>query len=112
MNPRRAIFLSCALLLCVAPLTAQTPVKSDSVVSYKRTADGVELQTQHGTLQIQLCTESMAHVVFRPPKSEEHSKPWIVKTAWPAVSFTLKEDPNHLVILSTRQLRVTVERDS
>jgi alpha-D-xyloside xylohydrolase len=112
MNARWAIFLSCALLLCAPPLTGQVPFKSDSVVSYKRTADGVELQTQHGTLQIQLCTESMAHVVFRPPKSEDYPKPWIAQTSWPAVAFTLKEDPNRLVILSTSQLRVTVERDS
>jgi alpha-D-xyloside xylohydrolase len=112
MNARRAIFLSCALLLCVVPFTGQTPVKSDSIVSYKRTADGVDLQTQHGTLQIRVCTEAMVHVVFRPPKAEDHPKPWIAKTVWPAVAFTLKEDPNHLIILSTKQLRVTVERDS
>jgi alpha-D-xyloside xylohydrolase len=104
--------VSYALFLCVPPLTGQTPVKSDSVVSYTRTADGVNLQTQLGTLQLQLCTDMMVHVVFRPPNAEEHPKPWISKAAWPAVAFTLQEDPNHLIILSTKQLRVTVERDS
>jgi alpha-D-xyloside xylohydrolase len=112
MNPLRAVSLCGALLLSALSLTGQTPVKSDSVVSYKRAADGVDLQTQHGTLQIHVCTESTVHVVFRLPKSEEHPKPWIAKTSWPTVAFSLKEDPNHLVMLSTRQLRVTVERDS
>jgi alpha-D-xyloside xylohydrolase len=112
MIARWAILLSCALLSFVPSLIGQVPVKSDSVVSYKRTADGVELQTQHGTLQIQFCTESMAHVEFRPPKAEEHPKPWIAETTWPVIPFTLKEDPNRLVILSTSWLRVTVERDS
>ena len=54
----------------------------------------------------------MVDIVFRPPKVEEHPKPWIAKTSWPAVAFTVKEDPNHLIILSTKQLHVTVERDS
>ena len=112
MNARWAVCLSCAVLFCVPSLTGQTPVKSDSIVSYQRTADGVDLQTQHGTLQIHVCTESMVHVVFRPPNTEEHPKPWIAKINWPAVAFALKEDPNHLIILSTSQLRVTVERDS
>jgi alpha-D-xyloside xylohydrolase len=111
MNARWAICLSFAVLVG-SPLTAQTPVKSDSIVSYARTADGVDLQTQHGTLQIQICTDAMVHIVFRPPRSEEHPKPWIAKPSWQAVAFTLTEDANHLVILSTSQLRVTVERDS
>ncbi|HEX8894699.1 MAG TPA: TIM-barrel domain-containing protein, partial [Terriglobales bacterium] len=112
MNARWAVCLSLASLFFAPLLMGQTPVKSDSVVSYTRTADGVDLETEHGILEIRVCTESMVHIVFRPPHAEDYPKPWVLKTAWSAVAFTVKEDPNHLVILSTKQLRVTVERDS
>ena len=117
MNARWAVCLSSALLLFAPLLTGQTPVKSDSVLSYKRTADGASVRTQHGLLELALCGDSVVHITYTPTPSEAslvffNPKPWIAKTTWPAVPFTLKEDPNHLVILATKQLRVTVERDS
>ena len=112
MKARWAVCLSSALLLCVRSLTAQTPVKSDSIASYQRTADGLVLETQRGTLQIHFCTELMVHVLFRPPDAGDHPNPWIAKTTWPAVAFTVADDANHNIVLSSKQLRVLVERDS
>ena len=115
MNARWAVCLSFASLLFAPPLTGQTPVKSDSVLGYKRTADGASVRTQHGLLELTLCGDSVVHISYTPSEASPvffNPKPWMAKTTWPAVPFTLKEDPNHLVILSTQQLRVTVERDS
>ena len=67
MNALRAVALSW-LLISTLPLLAQKPVRSDSIISYVRTADGVDLQTHRGTLQVRLCTESMVHMVFREVK--------------------------------------------
>src|SRR5215469_1945354 len=115
MNARWAVCLSFASLLCAPLLTGQTAVKSDSVLGYKRTADGARVRTQHGILELALCGDSVVHITYVPSEATTvflNPKPWIAKTTWPAVPFTLEEDPNHLVILSTKQLRVTVERDS
>ena len=112
MHLRRAVLL-CSLLQCgCLLLRAQTPVTSDSVVSVSRHADGVELRTQHGTLSVRLCNESMAHVIFRPPGAATRPQPWILKTDWPVLPFTLTEDAQHDIVISTRRLRITVERSS
>ena len=110
MNARWAVCLSYASLLFAPLLTGQIPVKSDSVFGYKRTANGASVRTQHGLLELALCGDSVVHITYTPSEASPvffHPKPWIAKTTWPAVPFTLKEDPNHLVILSTDQLRVT-----
>lgn len=90
----------------------QTPVKSDTIVSYERVAAGADFRTQRGTLRVRICTDSLVHVVFRPPNSAEHPQPWISQTNWPAVSFTMSEDANHNVVLATKRLLIVAERDS
>ena len=112
MNALRAAALSCCFLIVTLPILGQTPVKSDSLVSYSHTADGVEFRTQHGTLRVRLCSESMAQVVFRPPGAAEHARPWIAQTKWPSVEFTVAEDSRHNVVLATKRMRIMVERAS
>jgi alpha-D-xyloside xylohydrolase len=107
-----AYLLSCFLLSFVPLMDGQTPVKSDSIVSYSRATDGVDLQTHNGTLSLRLCTDSLVHVVFSPPKSSSYPQPWIVRTDWPAVTFYVAEDSSHNVILTTKRLRIVAERDS
>lgn len=100
------------LSIVTMTMMAQTPVKSDSIVSYKRIKEGVELRTQSGTLSVQLCTDSMARVMFRPPNSTSHPQPWIARTIWPPVSFSVSETPDHSIVLITKRLRIVAERDS
>ena len=111
MNALRVAALSW-LLVAVLPLLSQTPIKPDSVTSYTRAADGVDLQTRRGVLKLRLCTDSMAHVLFQDVNSAQHPQPWIAHTNWPAVSFSVTEDANHNILLSTSRLRIVVERDS
>jgi alpha-D-xyloside xylohydrolase len=112
MNPLRAAALLCCFPLAALPLFAQTPVKSDSIVSYTHTKDGVDARTQRGTLSLRFCSDTMVHVVFRAPGASQHPQPWIAKTDWPAVTFTLTEDTVHNIVVATRELRIVAERDS
>lgn len=112
MRAYRAVFVCIAFLMVGLLLYGQTPVKSDSVVSYSRSPDGVDLDTQHGRLSIRLCTESMVHIVFRPPNAAVHPQPWIVRTNWTSVAFTVAEDANHNIVFATNRIRIVVERDS
>ena len=93
-------------------MSGQTPVKSDSIVSYSRSADGVDFHLQHGTLKVRLCTDSMVHVTFRTANSEDHPQPWIAKTNWAPVAFQVEEDASHNVVLATSRIRIVAERDS
>ncbi|HZM11314.1 MAG TPA: glycoside hydrolase family 31 protein [Candidatus Limnocylindrales bacterium] len=101
-----------AILLLAVVMDAQTPVKSDSIVSNSRIADGVEFRLHHGTLRVQFCSDSLAHVTFRAASSAEHPQPWIVKTEWPAVPFTVTEDANKNTIIATKRLRIVAEHNS
>jgi hypothetical protein len=57
MRAHWAVALSFVFLMGVRCMSGQTPVKSDSVISYWRTADGVDFHLQHGTLNVRLCTD-------------------------------------------------------
>ena len=112
MKARWAVGLSCVFVIGVHCMNGQTPVKSDSIVSYSRIADGVDFQLHHGTLTVRLCTDSMVHVKFRAAKSIDHPQPWIAKTDWARVAFQVQEDATHDFVLSTSRIRIVAERDS
>jgi len=100
------------LLIAVHSMTGQTPVKSDSIDSYSRTAEGVEFRLRRGTLRVRLCTDSMAQVTFHAADRADHPQPWIAKNSWPPVNFRVEEDASHDVVLTTSRLRIVAERDS
>jgi alpha-D-xyloside xylohydrolase len=94
------------------PALGQAPVKSDAIVFAHPSASGVEFRTQRGTLHVQICTDSMVHVVFEAEARSAHPQPWIVQTEWPRVAFTVTEDANRNTIVATKRLRIVVEQDS
>jgi alpha-D-xyloside xylohydrolase len=109
----KALWLALLLVLFAnQPAPGQTPVKSDSVVSFISNARGVEFRTTRGTLRVQVCTDSLIHVLFEADKHPAHPQPWIVKTDWSAVSFTVRQDANKDIVIATKRLRVLVEHDS
>ncbi len=101
-----------ASLLFAMVMNAQTPVKSDSIVSYSRVADGVEFHLHRGTLSVQLCTDSLVHVRFRTANGMDHPQPWIVTTEWPPVAFEVAADDGHNVVITTNRLHIIAKRDS
>ncbi len=112
MKAHWAVALSFYLQFGIQLMTGQTPVKFDSIVSYSRSADGVEFRLHHGALNVRLCTDSLVHVMFRAADGVDHPKPWIVETSWPSVAFQVEEDANHNVVLTTSRIRIVAERDS
>ena len=110
-NLRAAAVLVLASLLVASGLS-QTPVKSDSIVSYRQNTSGVDFKTLHGTLRVRFCTDSMAHVTFEEGDHSAHPQPWIVQTEGPAVTLTVAEDAARDIVISTKRLRVIAERDS
>src|ERR1035441_6894615 len=101
-----------SLLIAVQWMTGQTPVKSDSIVSYSRIADGVDFQLHHGTLKLRLCTDSAVHITFRASNAADHPQPWIAQANRPPVEFHVEEDANHNIVLTTSRIRIVAQRDS
>lgn len=112
MKALRVAALSCCALVLLAPAFPQIPVKSDSILSYSQTADGVDFRTSRGVLSVHFCGEAMLHVVFWTEGATEHPKPWIAQTNWPPVPFTVTETASKYIVISTKLLRITAEMDS
>src|ERR1017187_2742500 len=107
-----AVALSFLFLISAQWMTGQTPVKSDSIASYSRSADGVDFHLRHGTLNVRLCTDSLVHVTTRAAPTAAHPQPWIAKTDGNPVGFQVEEDANHNSVLSTSRIRIVAKRDS
>lgn len=86
--------------------------KPPAILSHTRLPDGVSLRLQHGVLDIQFCTDSLAHVRYRSGAEATHPQPWIVKTEWPAVPFDLAEDEKQNPLVRTARMQIVIERDS
>jgi len=108
---RVAALCGCVLILA-ASLCGQTPVKSDSILSYSRTSEGIDFQTRRGVLSVHFCGEAMVHVVFWLPEAVQYPRPWIAETDWPPVSFAVTEDTPKYISIATKRLRITAEVDS
>ena len=107
-----ALSLIALVVLGATMLTAQTAVKSDSIVSYHRDVAGVDFKTKHGLLRVRLCTDSLLHVTFVTGDLKSRPQPWILQTDWPPVAFTVTEDASHNIVISSKRLRIIAERDA
>jgi alpha-D-xyloside xylohydrolase len=115
MTLRRSLllFISSILVVCFClsskPAYAQwTPL--NPIRNVQQQPDGVVLSMGTGTLKIQVCSDSIIHVLYSPtatfPKPSEYV---VIKENWPAVKWTM-QSTNDEVILSTALLKLTVTR--
>jgi alpha-D-xyloside xylohydrolase len=98
-------FLLC--LLCAtganAQWTAMNPVNKVQQVS-----DGVLFTMDTGTLKVQVCSDSVIHVLYSATATFPKRTDFVViKDSWPAALFTVQSS-NEAVSISTSMLKVTV----
>src|SRR5208337_1762365 len=74
-------------------------------------ADGVVFTMSSGTLRLQVCSDSIVHVLYSPTATSPASRPGpvVIKTNWPTTKFAMQENADE-VTLSTSQLKVIVTR--
>jgi len=88
-----------------AQWTAMNPVRQ-----VQQQADGVLFSMGTGTLKVQVCSESVIHVIYSPTAS--FAKPTdlvVIKEHWPAAQWTM-QSTNDAVTLTTSLLKVSVTR--
>jgi alpha-D-xyloside xylohydrolase len=97
------------LLTFLAPAGAQwTPM--NPVTSVQQQSDGVVFTMQSGTMKVQVCTDSIIHILYSATASFPEQKDYVItKTAWAASPWTLQSTDDE-VTLSTAQLKVVVSR--
>jgi len=99
------LLLVCSLSVAQAQWTPRNPVKS-----FQKQADGVVFTMETGTLKVQVCTDSIVHVLYSPTTSfNEHPDYVILKKNWPAVSWEVQSTDNDVTI-TTAQLKVVVTK--
>src|ERR1039457_1067492 len=104
----RNTFLS-LLVVMAATLHAQW-IPPNPVVGIEQQPDGVLFKLESGALRLQVCTDSIVHVIYSPaepfPKRTEYV---VTKSTWPAAKWALQETPQ-AVTISTDHIRVAVNR--
>lgn len=93
----------------IGPLSAQW-IADNPVTGFQKQPDGVLFTMQSGVLQVQVCTDSIIHVLYSRdwplPKRREYV---IAKTEWAPASFDVRESTRNVAI-STGRVTVTVDR--
>ncbi len=81
------------------------------VVALQPRADGVVFTMSSGTLRLQVCSDSIVHVLYSPSAAFPANRPdpVVIKTNWPATKFAMQENADEIT-LSTSQLMIVVTR--
>ncbi len=100
-------FLLC--LLCATGASAQWTAMNP-VNKVQQVTDGALFTMGTGTLKVQVCSDSVIHVLYSAtaafPKRADYV---VIKDSWPAAQFTM-ESSDEAVTISTSLLKVTVTR--
>ena len=108
------IFLSRLFLLAAfsATLPAQW-IAPNPVTGLRRQPDGVILSLGTGALRIQVCSDSIVHVIYSPTESFPSRQEYVVtKTVWPAAEWGLRENAGTVAITTGRMSVVVDRKDS
>ena len=80
------------------------------VVSVAQETNGALLTMQTGMLRVEVCTDSIIHVVYSPTSTFPDAPAYIVtKTSWPAAQWTITTT-DKAITLATARMTVTIMR--
>ena len=100
-----AVFLAAA---CPARAQWSTP---NPVKSFQQQVDSAVFTMETGVLKIQICSDSIIHVVYSPTGIFPEAPQYVVtKADWPPVTWTLTEMGGQDVTLATSRITATVHR--
>lgn len=105
-NRMLAAVLICGLFIC--PFLFGKPIPVESV---HRDASGLTLRMKAGTMQVQVCTGKIIHVVYTPLEKIPKQVVPVVNRHWEPTPFKVKRSGRD-VILVTRDLEVRIHRNT
>jgi alpha-D-xyloside xylohydrolase len=99
----------CALIL--VPFAAAQWTPRNPVTHFEQQPDGVVFTLQTGTLTLQVCSDSIIHVLYSADASFPSLPDFVIlKHDWPGAKWTLQSNDDE-VVLSTAVLKVVVARN-
>ena len=73
--------------------------------------DGVVLVLKTGFLRLQVCSDSIVHVVYSLEREvSQHPDLMVVKKSWPKSEFSIQQQDPKVITLSTSRLKIEVTR--
>ena len=109
---RRTLQSSCLLVVCICfSLMAQAQWSPmNPVKKVQQESDGATFTMGSGTLRLQVCSDSVIHVLYSPTASFPKKTEFVVtKDKWPTSKFTMQSS-DESVTLSTSLLKITVTK--
>jgi alpha-D-xyloside xylohydrolase len=109
MNPARWLLTAGLTILLSSILPAQW-IPNNPVTAVHKENDGVLLTLQNGSMKLEMCTDSLVHLVYAPVWPPVKKPGYVViKTSWPAFAWNMSENPKEIVI-TTDKLKISVSR--
>jgi alpha-D-xyloside xylohydrolase len=111
MRKRNAlVFTLFVLFLNLLPLLRAQWTPANPVTAVQQQPDGVVFTMQQGTLKLQVCSDSIVHVLYSATSSFSQRPDYIITNAnWRQVQWTMQATDNDVTI-TTSQLKVIVTR--
>jgi alpha-D-xyloside xylohydrolase len=105
------LFTTVPFLLSLALSAVAQWAPMNPVVATQPQADGAIFTMSSGVLRLQVCSDTIIHVLYSPTSSFPPSRPdpVVVKTNWPATKFAIQTSDDE-VTLTTSQLKVVITR--
>src|SRR5215831_4523984 len=95
------VFIATTLIFLLPTLTQAQWTPMNPVRTFKQEADGVVFSMGTGTLRVQVCTESIIHILYSPTVTFPKRTDFVItKESWPASKFSL-QSADDAVALST-----------
>jgi len=107
---RLAFQLFLAVLVLI-PIAAAQWTPRNPITAVQQQPDGVVLTLQSGTLKIQVCSDSVIHVLYSASSTFPSLPDYVVvKKDWPGAKFSFQSTDNE-VVLTTAALKIVVARN-
>jgi alpha-D-xyloside xylohydrolase len=104
-------FFACMLWLAVAPSLIAQWLPLNPVKSVETQADGALLLLENGYLRIQVCSDSIVHVIYSLERDiPKRPDVLVTKTAWPTSEFSLHTDDPKVLTVTTPVLKIEITR--
>lgn len=110
MHRARSLFVAVLGWLCLSAVMHAQWTPMNPVKNAQQDADGVTLSMGTGTLKIQVCSDSIVHVLYSPTATFPKKTDFVViKESWPAAKFTMQSS-DEAVTISTSLLKLTIAK--
>jgi alpha-D-xyloside xylohydrolase len=104
----------CSLTLFIAAnlVAASSYAAPISVQSFKKNSDGVTIAMSPGKMKLTVCADDIVRVMYAPGSDLPAGQDFVVTNhSWPSTSFKAS-DSNGKVTVTTRKMKVTVDKAS